>query len=299
MAVVSYREVLPRTFSHKFGESPTAEIKVVCTLDGPTNTQAILAAVGIFHGSAHPEYGYLLCHNGQVTETDRFHAEATYSYETPAVGTTNYDPSPLSRRDVWSVSTSGLSVPTFRFYEGSGNNMIKPLINTAGDIIEGAQAIEGELRVSVSGNRAAFPMATAIAVTGCVNSDSYAGAAAHQWLCNGISAQQTTEVVNGAQITYWQVTAELSYKPSGYNLYLPNVGWNYISGSGADGEKKRCFVVDEGGDKVGSANVMALNEDGSIRFNNDFTGSGAPLILERRVNREVSFSQYFGTPPTS
>jgi hypothetical protein len=295
MAVLSYREILPRTFSHKFGESPNAERKFALTLDGATSTQDILNAVGIFHGAAHPEYAYLLCHNGQVTETDRFHAEATYSYETPASGTSNYNASPLSRADVWSVSTSGLSVPTFRYYDGSGNGTIKPLINTAGDIIEGAQAIEGELRVSVSGNRASFPMATAIAVTGCVNSDSYAGASAHQWLCNGISAQQTTEVVNGLQVTYWQVTAELSSKPSGYKLYLPNVGWNYTSG----GQKKRCYVFSEEGEKIPSASVMALNSDGSINFNSDFTGSGAPTILERRVNREVAFTGYFGTPPTS
>lgn len=299
MAVLSYREILPRSFSHKFGESPTAEIKYGITLDGPTSTQDILNAVGIFHGAAHPEFSYLLCHNGQVNETDRFHAEVAYSYETPAAGTTNYDPSPLSRPDVWSISTSSLAVPTFRYYQGSGNGTIKPLINTAGDIIEGAQAIEGELRVSVSGNRAAFPMATAIAVTGCVNSDSYAGAAAHQWLCNGISAQQTTEVVNGLQVTYWQVTAELSYKPSGYKLYLPNVGWNYIKEAGTgSASKERCYVF-AAGEQVPSANVMALNDDGSIRFNTDFTGSGAPTILERRVNREVAFTGYFGTPPTS
>jgi hypothetical protein len=293
MAVLSYREILPRTFSHKFGESPTAEIKYALTLDGPTNTQDILGAIGIFHGAAHPEYAYLLCHNGQVTETDRFHAEATYSYETPQRGTQEYNASPLSRADVWSFSTSGLSVPTFRYYNGSGNSDIKPLVNSAGDIIEGATGIEGELRLSISGNRSTFPIANAVAVTGAVNSDSFLGAGAHQWMCHGISGQQATEVVNGAQVNYWQVTAELSYKASGYKLFLPNVGWNYTS----SGQKKRCYVFSEDGEKVASASVMALNDDGSIRFNTDFTGSGAPTILERRVNPAVAFAGYFGTPP--
>jgi len=296
MAVLSYREILPRTFSHKFGEAPTAEIKYALTLDGPTNTQDLLGAIGIFHGAAHPEYAYLLCHNGQVTETDRFHAEATYSYETPQRGTQEYNASPLSRADVWSFSTSGISIPVFRFYNGNGNNDIKPLINSAGDIIEGATGIEGELRLSISGNRSAFPIANAVAVTGAVNSDSFLGAGAHQWMCHGISGQQATEVVNGAQVNYWQVTAELSYKASGYKLFLPNVGWNYISGSGSNRKKERCFVfVDD--EKVASASVMALNDDGSIRFNTDFTGSGAPTILERRVNPAVAFATYFGTPP--
>jgi hypothetical protein len=293
MAVLSYREILPRTFSHKFGESPTAEIKYALTLDGPTNTQDILGAIGIFHGAAHPEYAYLLCHNGQVTETDRFHAEATYSYETPQRGTQEYNASPLSRADVWSFSTSGISIPVFRFYNGNGNGDIKPLINTAGDIIEGATGIEGELRLSISGNRSAFPIANAVAVTGAVNSDSFLGAGAHQWMCHGISGQQATEVVNGAQVNYWQVTAELSYKASGYKLFLPNVGWNYTS----SGQKKRCYVFSEDGEKVASASVMALNDDGSIKFNSDFTGSGAPAILERRVNPAVAFAGYFGTPP--
>jgi hypothetical protein len=295
MAVLSYREILPRTFSHKFGESPTAEIKYGITLDGPTSTQDILNAVGIFHGAAHPEFAYLLCHNGQVTETDRFHAEATYSYETPASGTSNYDASPLSRPDVWSFSTSGLSVPTFRFYNGNGNGDIKPLANTAGDIIEGAQAIEGELRATVSGNRATFPLATAIAVTGCVNSDSYAGASPHRWLCNGISAQETTEVVNGSQVTYWQVTAELSYKPSGYNLYLPNVGFNYLEG----GVKKRATVQDpDTGERIAAASPVALTEDGAL-VNASFILTPYVIILERRVNPAVAFATYFGTPPTS
>lgn len=293
MAVLSYREVLPRTFSHKFGESPTAEIKYALTLDGPTNAQAILDAIGIYHGAAHPEYAYLLCHNGQVTETDRFHAEATFSYEVPQRGTEEYDASPLSRADVWSFSTSGISIPVFRYYNGTGNNDIKPLINSAGDIIEGATGIEGELRLSISGNRSTFPIADAVAVTGAVNSDTFLGAAAHQWMCHGVSGQQATEVVNGVEVNYWQVTAELSFKASGYKLYLPNVGWNYISGS----QKKRCYVYSEDGEKVPSSSVMALNDDGSIRFNTDFTGSGAPAILERRVNPAVAFATYFGTPP--
>jgi len=286
MAVLSYREILPRTFSHKFGESPTAEIKYALTLDGATSTQNILGAIGIFHGATHPEYAYLICHNGQVTETDRFHAEVTYSYEVPKEH--DYDANPLSRADIWSFSTGGISVPTFRYYNGNGNNDIKTLTNTAGDIIEGAQAIEGELRLSIAGNRAAFPIAQAVAVTGAVNSDSFLGASAHQWICNGISGQPATEVVNGVEVKYWQVTAELSYKASGYKLLLPNAGFNYLEG----GQLKRAYVIDDQtGERVASANAVKLTESGAIKT------SGDPIILERRVNPAVSFATYFGTPP--
>jgi hypothetical protein len=93
------------------------------------------------------------------------------------------------------------------------------------------------------------------------------------------------------------VTVELVYRQSGWNLLLPNVGWNYISGSGSSAKKKRCYVFSEEDEKVASANVMALNDDGSIRFNTDFTGSGAPTILNRRVHPEVAFTPLFGTPP--
>lgn len=288
MAVLSYREVLPRTLSHKFGEAPTAELKYVCTLDGATDTQEMVNTVGIFHGSPHPEFSYLLCLNVAVSETDAFHAEVTYSFESPQEGTPSFQSSPLSRADIWSFSTSGISVPSFRYYNGSGNSDIKPLINSAGDIIEGAQTIEGELKLSIAGNRQTFPIANAVAVTGALNSDSFLGAAAYQWMCHGISGQPAVEVVNGQEVKFWQVTAELSYKASGYQLYLPNAGFNYLEG----GTLKRAYVLDpDSGEKVASANVVKLNSSGGIQ------SSGDPIILPRRVNPAVAFAQYFGTPP--
>lgn len=287
MAVLSSRE-LGRSFSHRFGESPTAQIRVAFTLDGATPTQSIISSGGYVHGTPHPEYSYMLCTDGQVTESSAYQAEAVYSFATPAVGTAGFEASPLARADVWSFSTSGVAIPAFRHYNGTGNADIKPLINTAGDIIEGAQGIEGELRATISGNRASFPIANALAVTGALNADNYLGAAPHQWQCLGISGQQTTEVVNGLQITYWQVAAELAYRQSGYPLQLPNAGLNYLDG----GVKKRAFVVDpETNERVPASAVVALNNDGSMRT------TGEPLILVRRVNPAVNFATFFGTPP--
>jgi hypothetical protein len=301
MAIIAHREVLPRTFSHKFGESPTAERKFVVTTDAPEAHQTLLNTVGIFHGAVHPEFSYLLCTEGNVTETDRQHAEITYRYESPSSGTAQYQASPLSRPDVWSFSTGGAAIPALVYYDGSGNGTRKALINTAGDFFESAMTEEAELRASISGNRSAFPLADAVAVTNTVNNSSFLGGDAHKWKCQGISGQQQVEVVNGAEVKYWAVTAELVYRQSGWNLLLPNVGWNYISGSGASAKKRRCYVFSsesEGStEQVASANVMALNDDGSIRFNTDFTGSGAPTVLNRRVHRESNFSTYFGTPP--
>lgn len=289
MSIIGYREVIPRTFSHKFGESPTAEIKYHVTTSAPVGTQAVLDYVGIFHGAPHPEYSYLLCNQGDVNEIDRHHVEVTYSYSVPAIGTEDSDPNPLARADIWSFSTGGAAVPSLAYFHGSGNGDVRALVNSAFDFFEGAMTEESELRATISGNRAAFPVGVAAEVTNCVNVDAYLGAQPYQWKCAGISGQQQVEVVNGAEIKYWSVSVELAYRQSGWRLMLPNVGYNYLEGS----EKKRAYVIDsESGDKVASSNPVALNSNGSLK------GSGtAPDILYRRVHREVNFAPLFGTPP--
>jgi len=287
MAIISYREVIPRTASHKFGESPTAERKYIITVDEPTPTQNLVNAVGILHASAHPEFSYLKCLNIQVTETDRHHAEITYSYELPKQE--ELDPNPLARPDVWSFSTGGSQVPALVYYDGSGNSNKKPLQNTAKDFFEGLTTLEAEVRASISGNRPTFPLANAAAVTNSVNSSSYLGGAAHTWLCAGISGQQATEVVNDVELRYWQITVELVYRASGHDLLLPNVGWNYLEG----GEKKRVWVKDpESGEKVASGSPRALTTAGGLKADDQ-----EPDILTRRVYPEADFSNYFGTPP--
>jgi hypothetical protein len=287
MAIISYREVIPRTASHKFGESPTAERKYIITVDEPTPTQTLVNAVGILHASAHPEFPYLKCLNIQVTETDRHHAEIAYSYELPKQQ--ELDPNPLARPDVWSFSTGGSQVPALVYYDGSGNSNKKPLQNTAKDFFEGLTTLEAEVRASISGNRPTFPLANAAAVTNSVNSSSYLGGAAHTWLCAGISGQQATEVVNDVELRYWQITVELVYRASGHDLLLPNVGWNYLEG----GEKKRVWVKDpESGEKVASGSPRALTNAGGLKADDQ-----EPDILTRRVYPEANFSNYFGTPP--
>lgn len=289
MAVLSFREIVPRSFQHRFGESPSAEIRYHATTDGPTNTQDVLNTIGIFHGASHPEYSYLLCTEGSLNELDRFHVEVTYRYEVPATGTDDSNPNPLARADVWSFSTGGAAVPALAYYDGSGNGNIKPLVNSAFDFFEGAMTEESELRATISGNRAVFPVGLAAQVTNAVNSDAFLGAAAYQWKCQGISGQQQVEVVNGAEIKYWSVSVELSYRQSGWRLMLPDIGWNYIE----SGQKKRAYVTDsENSEKVASANPVALNTNGSIK-----SPGTAPNILYRRVHPEVAFQPLFGTPP--
>jgi hypothetical protein len=331
MAVINYREVLPRTFSHRFGEAPTAERRFVVTVDEPTAQQLVINAIGIFHGSAHPEYPYLRCLNGSFTETDRHHVEATFSYELPRQE--NLDPNPLARADVWSFATSGVEVPALFYYDG---NAIAPLVNSAGDVFEGATTTESQLRATITGNRPTFDYVTAANITNCLNSGQYLGGQPYTWMCAGISGQAQVEVVNDVEIRYWSFTTELVYNPRTHLLFLPDVGFNYIAqdansdtatstGAGADtsdpplsltnqngtavgqtgvtikqkkarqagGVKKRAWVyAPEGGDKHNSPTPAALNNDGSLK-----SAGSSPDILARRVHPIIDFNQFFGTPP--
>jgi hypothetical protein len=286
MSVLSFREVVGRTLSHRFGEPPSSERKFVLTLDNTAPTVSEVAnAIGIFHGSPHPEYPFMIMTDAQVTEgsPSPFHAEVTYRYE--VLNPDERDPNPLARPDVWSFSTGGAAVPALFYWDGATQ---KPLVNSAKDYFEGLTTEEGECRATINANRANFPLATAVAVTNTVNSGSYLGASAHHWKCVGISGQQQTEVVNDVEINYWAITTELAYRQTGWNLQLPDVGYNYLEG----GEKKRAYVIDpDTNEKVAAVNPVALNSNGTLK-----SAGQLPDILDRRVNREVNFSSYFGTP---
>lgn len=294
MSVLSNRELVGRSFSHRFGEAPTAERKFAITLDDPaTNTQEILDAVGIAHGDYHPEYTYLRCVEGSVSENDPdpWHATVSYRYQVPELGgNQDFDPNPLARPDVWSFSTGGAQVPALVHYAGTGNANIQPLVNAAGDFFEGLTMDESEVRASISGNRPTFPLATAAAVTNAINQSAYLGGAQHTWKCTGISAQQATEVVNGEELNYWQVSVELAYRQSGWPLLLPHVGWHYLDGS----DKKVCYVYDDEGNKIAASFPQPLDTDGTLLYPG---AGGMPDILTRRLNPEIDFNAYFGVPP--
>ena len=246
----------------------------------------MIDAVGIYHAAPHPEYAYLVCTNASFTETDRYHVEATYSYEVPQAGASNVQANPLARADVWSFSTGGAQVPALVYYHGSGNEDRRPLTNAAFDYFEGLTTLEAEVRATIAWNRSVFPADLAAAVTNGINAAPYLWGAEHTWQCAGISAQKTTEIVNNAEVTYWSGTTELVFRQSGWNLLLPNIGLNYLDGS----IKKRATVTLDG-ENVAAASPVALTESGDLAAPNT-----PPIILQRRVFREVDFSSYFGTP---
>ena len=286
MGVLTFHEVSGRTLTHRFGEAPRAERKIVATLDSTAHsTNEVVNAIGIFHGAPHPEYPFLTMTEATMTEgtPSPFHAEVTYTYE--LIQPDARDPNPLARPDVWSFSTGGAAVPALFYWDGTTQ---KPLVNSANDYFEGLTTEEGECRATIQANRLSFPLDVAIAVTNTVNASPYLGAPKHHWKCIGISGQQQIELVNGAEIGYWTITSELVYRQTGWNLFLPDVGYNYLEGS----VKKRAFVIDaDTNEKVACVNPVALNSNGSLKAANQL-----PDIRERRVNRETDFDTYFGSP---
>lgn len=286
MGVIGVAELPTVSATRKFGEPPTFQRKWVVEVDNPQTPQTIMVnAVGVQFLMPHPEATYSRAMSVNVGNYNgsRWHYEVTWDYSLPAQA--NADPNPLARPDIWRWSTSGLQVPALYYYD---NTTLKALTNSASDYFEGATTDISTLQASISSNRASFDYGLATLVTNTVNSDAFLNSPQYTWKCSGIAGTPAVEVVNETEIRYFQVEVTLEYRPDGWPLQLPDVGYNYISG----GTKKRAYVIDtDTGDKVPSSNPQALNTDGSLK-------SGAPNILTRRVHRAISFSQYFGTPPS-
>ncbi len=286
MGVVSHREVVPRTFQHRLGENPRATRKFILTLDGiPTNHQTIINTIGITHGAVHPEYNYLVCVSGSMTESDPFHAEFTVEYDYPESGSSDYDPNPLMRPDVWSFSSSAGTIPAFVYRDGT---TIKPLTNSAGELFEGVTHLVGELKASIQGNRSSFPIGTATSATGTVNDSTYLGGAVGTWLCEGISAQQQTEVVNNVEMRYWSVTANLHFRQGGHGVYLPDVGYNQL----VSGQLKPCTVTHQG-DEIPVTKPVPLTSSGV-----QASVGTMPTVDYYETHLATNFTALFGSPPS-
>ena len=286
MAVLSYTELATVAASRKFGEAPTFQRKFVVEVDDPTTQQTtIVNAPGVSFLQAHPEASYCKAMNVSVGNYNgsRWHYEVTWDYELPKQQ--NVDPNPLARADIWKWSTGGLQVPALYYYETG--DVLTPLQNSAQDFFEGVTTDISTLQASISGNRPTFDYGLATTVTNAINAGSYLGGAQYSWKCSGIAATPAVEVVNEVEIRYWQVEVTLEYRPDGWPLQLPNVGWNYLDPTEG---KTRVWVKEKNStDRVSASNPQPLTSTGDL-------STGAPTVLVRRVHKAVNFQQYFGTP---
>ena len=286
MGVIKTTELATVQASRKFGEAPQFKRTWVVEVDDPLTPQSeIVYGPGVSYLDPHPEADYCVAFTASVSNYNgsRWHYEVQWDYELPKQA----DPSenPLERPDIWKWTTGGLSVPALYYY--GANNTLQPLVNTANDFFEGVTTDISTLQASISANRAEFDYALAQAVTNSVNSDTYLGGAPGTWKCRGISAQPAVEVVEEVEIRYWQIETGLEFRPDGWPLQIPNVGWNYLDG----GQKKRVWVLDpDTAERVPASNPQPLTNNGGL-------ATGAPTILVRNVYRSVPFADYFGVPP--
>lgn len=269
MAVLSYREVLPRSYSHKLGGSPEASCVWVATLDEPTSSSAIIGAIGIQHGTPHPDNGNLTCDNISVEETDRHHATVTYSYSVPdKQDPENPDQPPWMQPDRWAFGTTNASVACTHYYRGVGNGNRKRLVNTAGDVIVGISMAEAELKISISGARLTFDLANTKKLVNTINSVPWAGFPRHTVQCVGVSATPDKLEWEGQVVKFWQINIELIYRSTSHNLKLPNVGWHVI----VNGKRERAwtYITEKGVRyKVPSPHQVALNAAGGFLCGQD------------------------------
>ena len=292
MSVIDVTEKSDISASRQFGQAPVFTRSWVVEVDDPTTPQTLISqAPGVTFLDSHPEAGYVRAMSVRVENynSSRWHYLVAWQYEVPSVANTT--PNPLSRPDVWKFTTGGMAIPALWYYNAS--NQRNTLVNTAGDFFEGAMTDLSTLSVHINGNRSTFNYGLATAVANTLNDSQYLGGAAYTWKCDGISGEPAVEIVNEQEIRYWKVDVTLTYRPDGWPLLLPNVGWNYVSGS----QKKRVYVYDaETGEKVAAANPQPLDSAGMIVTTTPGEGN-PPDLLTRRVHAAVNFASYFGSPP--
>ena len=278
-----------RQATHLLGSSPEYTRTFRVYLNGTRSADQIIAMCGVAHGQPHPDQPNATVYSVEIDEAiseedgGQLVALVTAKYKVKDDEDTGYDALPWERGDTWKFQTQGVAVPALTYYQGTTP---LPLTNSAGDFFEGVTVDEAQQKITITGNRQSFPSALAAAITNCVNDSTYLGFAANCIKVQGISGEPSSEVVDGNTVWFWKVTVELLARQSGWNLLLPDVGFNFIEG----GEKKRAMVKGPDGEDIASANPVALNGNGGQQ-----PGGQLPAILDRRIYKQITFSTYFGS----
>lgn len=274
MAVVGFREIIPRTYEHKIGGNPTASRLFVATVDAPTASSDVLDAINISHGSQHPEFSGLTCDGYSLDETDRHHVTVTYTYsvqENQGDDPNNNNP-PWLQPDVWTFSTNNASVACTEYYPSDApqgqQNVSHPLVNTAGDAIIGVSKAESELKITISGSREMLNLKDFKKYVNTINSKEWAGFPPHTVQLVGLSGQPDAIEWEGQVARFWRVNIELVYRSSTHNIFIPNVGWNVISDDGTGTRKKQrawTYIYESGTqEKVPTPHPVALDSLGDF-----------------------------------
>lgn len=299
VAVASSNE-LARTFENELAGSPKAVRTWAVTLtddtlqNSPTSHAAVISHLSLNnYGSSHPDIANAYVGLRKVTVAERFSDSPYHVLVTAEYGVISANEllAPASRTAEWSFSSKPSQVPALYYWDGSTR---RALTNSAFDIYEGLTTEELIVTAKIVRNYSDFDATGGpldlIAATNKINSGNYLGQSnVHCWKVAGVATEYVTEIYNNVSYQYWRTTSELHFRQSTWNLFLPDVGWNFIAG----GQKRRAMVFDfQNGEWVASPNPVGLDGSGGMNF------TATPFINERRVHEEANFTALFGVPPT-
>lgn len=293
MGVASSAE-LARTLETELGGVPVAKRTWAVTLSdntlqgSATTEQEIFTHLGLDNWGSQHSGALSFLKLRKVTVTERYGDSPYHVLVVAEYGlvTANELLAPTSRTAEWSFESKPSQVAALYYYDDE-TDARKPLTNSAYDYFEGLTTDEQLVHATMKKNYNNFPTAQ-MAATNSVNQGPYFGGATHSWKVAGVNTTYTVELYNNVQYNYWATQCELIYRQSGWNLQLPDVGWNFIGG----GQKRRAMVFDfQNGEWIASPNPVALDGEGAQT-------AEAPAILERRLSPEANFSELFGTPPS-
>jgi hypothetical protein len=291
MGVVSVKE-LARKGVFEVNQPRQLTREWVCVLSddtlagNPTAETAIGAAIPIDLKFQHPIYtnNYVR----KITFTEGFEGSPYHVHVVAEYGRILLNDllTPTSRATMWEFDSAPGQIPALFYYDGTTK---RPLTNSAYDYFEGLVAEESMVTAKATKNFASLPTSW-IAAQNFVNSDGgYLGCDQYSLKVTKVTVKQEEEEFNGNLVAFWQATAELQYRQSGWPLQLPDVGFNYFDG----GQKRRAMVFDfENSEWVATPNPVGLNGSGGQTF-------AAPAVLPRRINPATSFQALFGAPPTT
>lgn len=291
MAVSSVRE-LARSAEGALGTNTVAKRRfaVILTDDAITTETlngTIISAAGLGDwGTPHPEFSFLSLHKIQLQENlsdNPYHVEVIAEYRVLGASETI---APLARPAEWSFEqVAGERLPALYYFDGGGNGSTLPLTNSAGDYFEGLTYEEALTQATIVQHFATRPTGI-ITSFGYINSDSFAGADVHTCKHAGSSITQVSEEWANSVVRYWRAESKILFRPTSWNLIIPDVGFNQVVG----GQKRRCMVFDfENAEYVPSPNPVGLSNGVQV--------AGAPDLLVRRVTPATSFTTLFGNPP--
>lgn len=298
--LIPVRVTETRSEDHKLGESAQFVRNITVRAGTVEELDAAVTGLNLSMGSPHPSQPLVplteLSYEEEVEEERgggelivyRANIKATYvlKQSEKADESTGFS-DPTTRPSQYTFESSGQPVAALYYFDNAG--AIQPMANSAGDPIKGLQVDEAIQVISIKFNRYTFPWTLAAALTNCINSAPWEGFPARTVKCQGISAQSKQELVEDIPYWYYEIEVRLMYRQTGWDLYVPDVGFNFLEG----GEKKRAFVIapdlDEFGQqvKLPSADPVALNGAGGL------AGAAAPAILTRRIYTQVDFANYF------